>query len=137
MKSFKSIRQHGYLSIFESFVSSFSVLSEEKIVIDMPNMDREDIIDYLDDSQTYLASVLSPLKAHIHYTAGRGAIELGMFDNIHPFIQKQLIFDMIHSVIGYEVEISSKQVLAVWKLLSGQSGKQINLAGGVRFWEST
>ncbi len=90
------------------------------------------IIDYLDDSQTYLASVLSPLKAHIHYTAGRGAIELGIFDNIHPFIQKQLIFDMIHSVIGYEVEISSKQVLAVWKLLSGQSGKQINLSGGFR-----
>ena len=50
MKSFKSIRQHGYLSIFESFVSSFSTLSEEKIVIDMPNVDREDIIDYLDEN---------------------------------------------------------------------------------------
>ena len=50
MKSFKSIRQHGYLSIFESVVSSFSTLSEEKIVIDMPNVDREDIIDYLDEN---------------------------------------------------------------------------------------
>jgi hypothetical protein len=50
MKSFKSIRESGDLSILESFVSSLAILSEDKIVIDMPNVDREDIIDYLEEN---------------------------------------------------------------------------------------
>ena len=50
MKSFKSIREAGNDSILESFMSPLASLSEEKIVFDMPNVDREDIIAYLDEN---------------------------------------------------------------------------------------
>ena len=50
MKPFKSIREAGNDSIFESFMSPLASLSEEKIVFDMPNVDREDIIAYLDEN---------------------------------------------------------------------------------------
>lgn len=50
MKSFKSIREAGNDSILESFIHPLATISEEKIVFDMPNVDREDIIAYLDEN---------------------------------------------------------------------------------------
>jgi len=50
LKSFKSIREAGNDSILESFIHPLATISEEKIVFDMPNVDREDIIAYLDEN---------------------------------------------------------------------------------------
>ena len=50
MKSFKDIRDHAFCSlqrlIFEEFDAE---LTEEKIVLDMPNFSREDVVSYLED----------------------------------------------------------------------------------------
>ena len=51
MKSFKDIRDHAFCSlqriVFEEFDAE---LTEEKIVLDMPNFEREDVIAYLEDN---------------------------------------------------------------------------------------
>ena len=52
MKSFKDIRDHAFCSlqriIFEEFDAE---LTEEQIVLDMPNFEREDVIAYLDENE--------------------------------------------------------------------------------------
>jgi hypothetical protein len=51
MKPFKELRDHAFASlqrlIFEEFDAE---LTEEKIVLDMPEFSREDIVDYLDEN---------------------------------------------------------------------------------------
>lgn len=51
MKHFKQIRDHAFSCLQRLFSEEFDVqLTEEKIVLDMPNFSREDIIDYLDEN---------------------------------------------------------------------------------------
>lgn len=51
MKSFKDIRDHAFCSlqriVFEEFDAE---LTEEKIVLDMPNFSYEDVVSYLDEN---------------------------------------------------------------------------------------
>jgi hypothetical protein len=51
MKSFKDIRDHAFCSlqriVFEEFDAE---LTEEQIVLDMPNFEREDVIAYLEEN---------------------------------------------------------------------------------------
>jgi len=52
MKSFKDIRDHAFCSlqriVFEEFDAE---LTEEQIVLDMPSLSYEDVIDYLDENE--------------------------------------------------------------------------------------
>jgi dihydropteroate synthase len=50
MKDFKDLRDHAFCSLQRLFFEEFDAeLTESKIVLDMPNFDREDIIAYLDE----------------------------------------------------------------------------------------
>lgn len=52
MKSFKDIRDHAFCSlqriVFEEFDAE---LTEEQIVLDMPSLSYEDVVDYLDENE--------------------------------------------------------------------------------------
>jgi hypothetical protein len=50
MKDFKDLRDHAFASLQRLFFEEFDAeLTESKIVLDMPNFDREDVIAYLDE----------------------------------------------------------------------------------------
>ena len=50
MKDFKDLRDHAFNSLQRLFFEEFDAeLTESKIVLDMPNFTREDVIAYLDE----------------------------------------------------------------------------------------
>jgi hypothetical protein len=50
MKDFKDLRDHAFASLQRLFFEEFDAeLTESKIVLDMPNFTREDVIAYLDE----------------------------------------------------------------------------------------
>lgn len=49
MKDFKDLRDHAFNSLQRLFFEEFDAeLTESKIVLDMPNFEREDVIEYLE-----------------------------------------------------------------------------------------
>lgn len=52
MKPFKDLRDHAFGSLQRIMFEEFDAeLTEEQIVLDMPNFSREDVIDYLDENE--------------------------------------------------------------------------------------
>ena len=50
MKPFKELRDHAFCSLQRMIFEEFDAeLTEEKIVLDMPNFSYEDVVEYLDD----------------------------------------------------------------------------------------
>lgn len=50
MKPFKDLRDHAFCSLQRMIFDEFDAeLTEEKIVLDMPNFSYEDVVDYLDE----------------------------------------------------------------------------------------
>ena len=49
MKPFKDLRDHAFASLQRMVFEEFDAeLTEQKIVLDMPNFSHEDVVDYLD-----------------------------------------------------------------------------------------